>query len=155
MINPLVIANLKADPFRVVRPALLVAIETGVLLALIGNSQAIHEGSGRTMIAHWISGLLTFVFWLGTLVAALDRYVDVRERSVEFGILRVLGASQSWFVGAVCQETVLFALPGLILGLLFAWLGSSILEVVSGGMIAFSIPWIWPPIVAGIATAGA
>lgn len=154
MINPLVIASLKADPLRALRPALLAAIETGVLLTLIGNAQAIHEGMGRTMIAHWLAGLLTFVFWAGMLVAALDRYVDVVERSVDFGILRVLGASQAWFVGAVCQEAILFAIAGAPFGLFLAWLGRAILVVISGGMIEFSIGWAWLPVAATIAILG-
>lgn len=154
MINAFVIAHLKAEPLRALRPALLVAIETGVLLALMGNAQALHEGGARTAIAHWLSGLLTFVFWLAFLIAALDRYVDITERSNELGLLRVLGASYSWFLALVCQEAILFALPGLAFGLFLAWLGRSILAVASGGMIDFSIAWTWSLPVAGIASLG-
>jgi putative Mn2+ efflux pump MntP len=149
LINPLVLGNAREDPWKLLRFALVIALQTGVLLARIGivantGSPLVHT---RTMIAHWLSGLLLFVFGAVFLIAGLDRYIDIAERSADYGVLRIFGASYPYFLRLLFQETLLPAVPGALAGIVFACLLSVTFAFVSNGLVTISIPYIWWPAV--------
>lgn len=154
MLNPLVRAGVKQDPTRILRPGIAVAVATCALLARIGIVNAAHETIAKTMVSHWLAGLMSFVFWTAVVVSAVDRYTDVVERAPEFGLLRILGASKGYLISLVVQETATFAIPGVICGVLLSALTNLVLRVVSGGLIEYSIPLLWWPAVAVLASLG-
>lgn len=154
MLNPLVRASVKHDPTRILRPGIGVAVATCALLVHIGIVDAPHETIAKALIAQWLAGLMSFVFWTALVVSAVDRYTDVVERAWEFGLLHIFGASRGYLSSFLIQETLIFAVPGALSGILLAYVTSVVLEVVSGGLIAYSIPWRWWPVVAICASAG-
>jgi hypothetical protein len=111
LLNPLVVAGVKQDPTKMLRPGIAIAVSTCALLARIGMASAVHDTIAKTMIAHWLGGLMIFVFWTAAIISALERYIDLVERSSELGLLRVLGASNSYLLLLLLQETVVFAAP--------------------------------------------
>lgn len=147
MIHPLLIANLKDDPSRALRSGLIVAIATGVLLARTGMVNASHG-----VIAHWLSSLLAIVFWVCFGIAVLEKYVDVVERHNDFGILRILGASNTYIFTFLLQETIITSIPGALLGLVLGYIVSGLFEVLSGGFVSMPIPYLWWPVLSAIAT---
>jgi hypothetical protein len=156
LINPLIPGNLRHDPWKAVRFGFVIAVQTCVLLARIGmaGDSAPTAGTARAMIAHWLSGLLLFVFWAGFCIAVLDRYVDVVERSAEFGLLRIFGASYTYFLRLLIQETLLSAVPGFFFGIVFAYLLSASFQFVSNGLITIPVPYLWWPAAGLLASAG-
>lgn len=154
MLNPLVIAGARQDPTKTLRPGIAVAISTCALLARIGIASAPHDTIAKAMIAHWLCGLMIFVFWAAAIVSALERYTDVVERNSELGLLRVLGASNSYLLMLLIQEALVFAAPGALCGLGLAYFTRAILRVVSGSLIAFQIPLLWWPAAAVFASVG-
>jgi predicted lysophospholipase L1 biosynthesis ABC-type transport system permease subunit len=140
LIHPLIVGNLRDDPSRALRSGLIVAIETGVLLARTGLVHASHG-----VIAHWLSGLLGIVFWVCFGVAVLEKYVDVVERNYDFGILRILGASNTYIFAFLLQETVITSIPGALLGLALGYIVSGLFEVLTRGFVLIPIPYLlWP-----------
>lgn len=154
MLNPLVIAAVKQDPTKMLRPAIAVAVATCAVLVRVGVERVHHDTMAGTMIAHWLCGLMIFAFWIAVIVSALERYTDVVERAPEFGLLRVLGASRSYLLSLLVQETAVFAMPGLLGGIVLAYATSGVLYAVSGGLIAFQIPVLWWPAAAVLACLG-
>lgn len=154
MLNPLVRASVKQDPTRILRPGIAVAVATCALLARIGIVNAPRETIAKALVLHWLAGLMSFVFWTAVVVSAVDRYTDVVERGSEFGLLRILGASKGYLLSFLVQETATFAIPGAICGALLASLTSLVLRIVSGRLIMFSVPLVWWPAVAVIASLG-
>jgi len=72
-------------------------------------------------------GLSTFidvVIWvsvvIGVLVIFQAMYTAVMERTREIGILKSMGASRLYIVNVVLRETVLLALGGIVLGVVFS-----------------------------------
>jgi len=61
---------------------------------------------------------------IGFLVIFQSMYAAVMERTREIGILKAMGASQSYTVSAILRETGLLAVAGIVLGILFS-LGAS------------------------------
>jgi|GEM_PF-4930867 cell division protein FtsX len=151
LIHPLILANAKDNPARILQSGLVVAIETGVLLAQIGTAHVTPDGGGRALIAHWISTLLTTVFWIGFGIAALMKYVDVVTRSRDLGILRILGASDSYIVKFLLQETLLESIPGALLGLVLGYIANGLIAVLVGASGASIVPYLWWPVVSAIA----
>jgi hypothetical protein len=150
LIHPLIIGNLKNDPLRVLKSGLVVAIEISFLLTQIAIAKAIlPDDRGPTLIAHWISNLLGIVFWISFGIAALMKYVDVMERNCDFGILRILGASDTYIVALLMQETIIESVPGIFLGLVFCFIGIWLFEAIT--RVSVSIPYEWWPLVIIIA----
>lgn len=58
---------------------------------------------------------------VGFLMVFLSMYTAVLERTREIGILKALGASPGYILGALLRETVLLALAGSILGILMSY----------------------------------
>jgi predicted lysophospholipase L1 biosynthesis ABC-type transport system permease subunit len=152
LVHPLIVGNLKDDPLRVLRSGLVVAILTGVLLARIGIVNSTPVGHGQAMIARWLSNLLGIVFWIGFGVAVLEKYVDVVERSRDFGLLRILGASNIYLVILLLQEILIASIPGALLGLVLGYVVSGLFEVLSGGIVSVPIAYRWWLAATAIAT---
>lgn len=121
MLNPLVRASVKQDPTRILRPGIIVTIAMCTLLAHTGIVAAPHDTIAKALVAHWIAGLMSFVFWAAAMISAVDRYADVVERASEFGLLRILGASKSYLLSLLMQETLIFTVPGALCGIAFAY----------------------------------
>jgi ABC-type antimicrobial peptide transport system permease subunit len=103
------------------------------------------------MIAHWLSNLLAFVFWIAFGLTALEKYVGVIERSADFGILHVLGASNTYILALLVQETVVSSIPGALLGLGLGYLLKALFQILSRGYISIPILYLWWPAIAAFA----
>jgi putative ABC transport system permease protein len=57
---------------------------------------------------------------LSFLVVLLAMYTAIVERTREIGILRAMGATQSWVVGLLLRESALICLAGIAVGFLLA-----------------------------------
>jgi ABC-type antimicrobial peptide transport system permease subunit len=76
-----------------------------------------------TFILLMLSTLLIYSLMIG----------DVEEKTYEFGMLRALGFNKRWLVVLLFLEALVFAIPGLALGLLTSYLLNSIVAVIIFG----------------------
>ncbi|SEB76955.1 putative ABC transport system permease protein [Terriglobus roseus] len=95
--------------------------------------------------------------WLTTGAAALfmtfHRFSEVRERTRQFGILRMLGGSFSLILLLLLQETLLVAVPGTIAGIFLAYLNGLLISAALGDLFVLHTPYsFWLP--AGMIAAG-
>jgi putative ABC transport system permease protein len=65
--------------------------------------------------------LLLFVFCVSFLSVMIGRYAAVSERTEEVVILRAMGASSSYILDLLFQETLLITIPGTIVGIAMAY----------------------------------
>lgn len=93
--------------------------------------------TGFLLIKNFLDNMVfsaTFILlMLSTLLIYSLMIGDVEEKTYEFGMLRALGFHKRWLVVLLLFEAVVFALPGLALGMLTSYLLNSIV-----GMIIFS-----------------
>jgi len=80
---------------------------------------------------------------IGFIVIFQAMYTAVMERTREIGILKSLGASKLYIVNVILRETVLLAIGGIIVGVVFSLLArmgidqrSTLRVIVTGGWIA-------------------
>ncbi len=101
----------------------------------------------------WVIILLSIV--VGFMVVFLSMYTAVLERTREIGVLKALGASPAYVLGILIRETLILAVLGSILGVIFSygtrWL---IMTLVPASLAQIIVPEWWP-ISGGIALAGA
>jgi hypothetical protein len=150
LIHPLIIGNLKDDPSRLLKSGLLVAIETAILLTQISIVHTSPDNHAQAMMTHWLSNLLGIVFWISLAITILMKYVDVMERNRDFGILRVLGASVSYILTYLLQETILESIPGALIGLAFGYIATEVFKALLDNPAAMSFPYQWWPAVTAI-----
>ena len=78
-----------------------------------------------------ILGLLT---GLGMLIAVFSilntMLMSVTERTIEFGILRANGWSQSDIIRLITSESAIIGLAGGVLGVLLGWIGTQVVNAV-------------------------
>jgi putative ABC transport system permease protein len=65
----------------------------------------------------FISTVVFVALSIGVLVIFLSMYTTITERTREIGILRSLGASKSFIVGLIFQESAAICLVGVIVGI--------------------------------------
>ncbi len=101
----------------------------------------------------WVVVGLGVVF--GFLVVLLSMYTAVLERTREIGVLKALGASPAYILNILLRETVVLAIAGSILGILFSYVTRFIIHnFVPASLIQAIVPEWWP-IATAIAIAGA
>jgi putative ABC transport system permease protein len=71
-----------------------------------------------------VSQFITFVIAISVIIGFLvifqSMYTAVMERTREIGILKALGASKLYIVDVILRETVLLAVGGIVVGVLFS-----------------------------------
>jgi len=80
---------------------------------------------------------------IGFIVIFQAMYTAVLERTREIGILKAMGASKFYIVNVVLRETVLLAIGGIIVGVVFSLVARAVLAqrlpllqvIVDGGWI--------------------
>jgi ABC-type antimicrobial peptide transport system permease subunit len=90
--------------------------------------------NGFLIIKNFLDNMVFSATFLLLLLSALLIYSlmigDVEEKAYEFGMLRALGFDKRWLIVLLLLEALVFAVPGLILGLLSSYLLNSIIGVV-------------------------
>jgi putative ABC transport system permease protein len=76
--------------------------------------------SNTPMLNSFIKVVMGISMIIGFIVIFQAMYAAVMERTREIGILKSLGASKLYIVDAVLRETVLLALAGVVVGILFS-----------------------------------
>lgn len=92
---------------------------------------------------------------VGFLVVFLSMYTAVLERTREIGILKALGASPVYVLNILLRETLLLALLGTSLGIVFSYGTRWVIMTLIPAALTQAIVPDWWPIAGGIALAGA
>ncbi|HEX4169008.1 MAG TPA: ABC transporter permease [Bryobacteraceae bacterium] len=98
-----------------------------------------------------IEGLAILV---GFLVVFLSMYTAVIERTREIGILKALGAKPGTILDMLVRESLVLALLGSVIGILFAIGAKSLLPALMPSLVIVNVPGWWP-VAALIAIIGA
>jgi ABC-type antimicrobial peptide transport system permease subunit len=97
------------------------------------------------MVGVWVSGLLLCVTIVAFSVIVLVQYVEVRDRSQGYGILRVLGASPQDFLTLLAVESLLIAVPGTVCGIVLASAAKVIVWLTFSRYLTLSVSYrAWP-----------
>lgn len=75
----------------------------------------------------FINVMIFIACLIGFLVIYLSMYTTITERTREIGILKSLGASKLFIVGAILREALLLSLLGICLGLGFTYLAKHVI----------------------------
>jgi putative ABC transport system permease protein len=106
-------------------------------------------------LKYFIGVIIGLSIVVGFLVVFLSMYTAVLERTREIGILKALGATPAFVLGILLRETLLLALCGSVLGILFSfatrWI---IMTLIPASLSQYIVPDWWP-IAGAIALAGA
>lgn len=108
---------------------------------------ALERVPGLNTFLRILVGLGAFV---STIFVLLSMYTTITERRKEIGVLKSLGASKSFIIGAIEGEALLIGLLGVASGLAAAVLSAAIIEQVFDLAFEFSLRWIITAIVIAI-----
>jgi len=93
-------------------------------------------------VSQFIDFVIVISVIIGFLVIFQSMYTAVMERTREIGILKSMGASKFYIVDVILRETVLLAVGGIIVGIIFSLIAragidghSTLRVVVTGGWI--------------------
>jgi hypothetical protein len=67
-----------------------------------------------------IGAMVWFALCVSIVVMAINRVLQVRERTRQFAIVRMLGASFPFIAVLLAEETIFVALPGTVIGVALA-----------------------------------
>jgi putative ABC transport system permease protein len=115
---------------------------------LPGNVVALRRdlvvGVGNTIpgIQGFVRAVLALSVVVSSLVILLAMYTTITERTREIGILKSLGASKRFIVGAIEREALAISLIGVVVGLLLALAAAAALERATTLQIEFRGSWM-------------
>jgi putative ABC transport system permease protein len=106
-------------------------------------------------LAPFIATLVGLSVIFGFLVTFLAMYTAVLERTRDIGILKALGATSSFILGLLVRETVLLAVIGSVIGIIFAFVARWLITTLVPASLPVIIVTDWWWRAALIAVAGA
>ena len=89
---------------------------------------------------------------VSALVVMLAMYTTSTERTREIGILKAMGASRGYIIGAIEKEAILISLLGLVLGFAVALIAGALIHRAYG--LLFEYGWGWAVVAASIGLLG-
>jgi putative ABC transport system permease protein len=107
------------------------------------------------LLRNFIGVVIAVAVTVGFIVVSMAMYTAVLERTREIGILRSLGASSSFIFSLLLKETLLLALVGSGVGIVFTCLAKWSLEHIGHSGLTQETVYAWWPIAASIAVTGA
>lgn len=157
LLNRLALENLRRSPLQTFLNVVAIAVEVTLILTLVGIGYGLdlHPNVVRTMVRGYALILLGFVFGVSFLTVTIGRYAVVSERTRDIGILRFLGASSSYILNLLFQETLLIVVPGTTLGIAMAYGTKWLIEFALSDFVIQEIAYKWWPIAGAISAAGA
>ena len=78
-------------------------------------------------LSSFIDVVIAISVIIGFMVIFQAMYAAVMERTREIGILKSMGASRFYIVNVILRETVLLALSGIVVGILFSMAGRQVI----------------------------
>ena len=107
------------------------------------------------LLRNFIGAVIAIAVVVGFIVVSMAMYTAVLERTREIGILRSLGASSSFIFSLLLKETLLLALVGTGIGILFTFLAQWSIEHIGHSGLTQETVYAWWPIAGAIAVTGA
>lgn len=101
-----------------------VCFEVAIILTLAGIQHGLKADPtyARLNFTLWTTALLILVSAMGFVFLAIERYFSVLEKTQEYGVLRVLGASLSYLGLIEFLETLAICIPGTAAGIALTFL---------------------------------
>jgi ABC-type antimicrobial peptide transport system permease subunit len=123
MIHRLVVEHLRENSPQAFLNALGISFEVMTMLVLAETKYIPGSHPIPAMIVLRITAAL--IVWVASSVAFLfvviNRYSQVRERTRQFAILKMFGASSTVIFELLFHETMLIAVPGTVAGIVLAY----------------------------------
>jgi putative ABC transport system permease protein len=89
----------------------------------------------------FLNVLVALAMIVSALVVMLAMYTTITERTREIGILKAMGASRGFIIGAIEKEALLISVLGLIVGFIVALIGGYLIHHAYG--LIFEFNWRW------------
>jgi putative ABC transport system permease protein len=107
-------------------------------------------GSQIPGIGGFVKAVLGLSMVVSSLVILLAMYTTITERTREIGILKSLGASKAFIIGAIEKEAIAISLIGIVIGLVLALIAAFGIERVTTLTLEFHWTWILAAAMIGI-----
>jgi putative ABC transport system permease protein len=124
-----------------------------ICIARIQRGIGLNPSIVRLNFGIYVSILLLFAFAVSLFFVTVSRYSEVLEMAQEIGILRVLGASEGYLLGLLCQETLLLTALGTIAGIMMTYGMKWFVGVEFSKYLTLETVYEWWPIAGAISAA--
>jgi putative ABC transport system permease protein len=154
--HPLAMSQFRYNRLQSALNAEGIGFEVMALLMLAEISRNLSAPPYAALMIGWVTvlAMLWFVLIVSALFVVLSRYAQTRERTQEFAILKMLGASTGYICDLLCQETVLVVAPGTVLGILLSYGGRYIIETSFPDLFFLRAAYEWWPLACLISALG-
>lgn len=148
MIHQFIWGHLRYNRAQAAVNAAGISFEVMSVLLLAKTSRNLDAEFYAVKMIGWITvyAILWLVLLVSALFVAVARFQQIRERTQEFAILKMLGASTGYIFDLLCQETLLVLIPGTVLGILMASGGGWLIELVMPDTFYLRRAYEWWPL---------
>ena len=130
VLNRLVLQNVRYNRLKTAVDCLATSPQIGLILIAVGMRQGIASDPNAIRTAFGVLAIvaLSFLIVISFCLAVVERRSAILERTQEFAILKMLGASSSYICKLLLEESLLIANPAALLGLLMSCMSKWLIE---------------------------
>jgi putative ABC transport system permease protein len=115
----------------------------GYTIRDVKELESLMTSSNIPGLSAFINAVVFIALCIGVLVIFLSMYTTITERTREIGILRSMGASKTFIVGLIFEESAFVCVIGVIFGIGLSLLTGRLLESVFPTLIVEITPgWV-------------
>jgi putative ABC transport system permease protein len=107
------------------------------------------------MLRDFIDVVIAVAVLVGFIVVSITMYTAVLERTREIGIIKAVGGSSALVLSILLRETLLLAIFGMLLGIVFTYGTQWLMKHFEPGSLVQETVYVWWAYAGGIAIAGA
>jgi ABC-type antimicrobial peptide transport system permease subunit len=154
--HPLVASHFRYNRLQVAVNVVGISFEVMALLMLAGLSRNLEARPYAVQMIGWVTVyvILWFVLAVSGCFVVVSRYSQIRERTQELAILKMLGASTGYICDMLCEETAWVVVPGTVLGILWAYAGRSFIGVALPHSFLLRAAYEWWPLACRLSALG-
>lgn len=143
--HPLVVSHLRYNLLQAAINIVAVSFEVMAVLMLAGVSRNLDAWPYKVQMIGWVTVyvILWFVLAVTSVFVVISRYSQIKERTQEFAILTMLGASTGYICEMLCEETAIVVIPGTILGILWSYVGRLVIGVALPHTFLLRVAYEW------------
>jgi ABC-type antimicrobial peptide transport system permease subunit len=146
--HPLVVSQFRFNRLQMVANSVGVSFEVMAVSTLAGISPNRDAHPYVILMIGYVTvwAMLLLVLVVSTIFVVISRYSQIRERTQEFAILKMLGASTGYIFDLLSQETVLVVVPGTVLGILLSYGSRYLVEIFFHDLLILRAAYEWWPL---------
>ena len=156
MIHRLVVEHLRENAHQSLLNTLSISFAVMTMLMMVGTTYKPQSHPVSTMgtLRVTLAAMTWVLLGVAVFFVIINRYSQVRKRTRQFAILKVLGANFIFILSLLLHETMVLVLPGTVAGIILASAATWLITSAYPDLFVLQSTYQWWPVILIIVAVG-